>query len=225
MITYIVRPELYPIRGVCNPGLSDHALIYMAWRRAKKDKDTNYVMGMNYREFNEKLYESDVRNIDWTAVYNAQTAMSAATAFREKLLKVINVHATEKITKTGHEPWVTGEYISLIPGSYSRKCPTTYNLARKREAVRLARLLQKSLQKSYIDDAIEECNGDYVKLWKVVKHFWSSKNSKTVINSMQNASSVADIPSVLNSHFCDVGSKLAKEITSNRVFIKQYNMG
>ena len=42
---YTNRPELYPVHGTCDPGLSDHYLIFAARRRGKKDKKSHEVYG------------------------------------------------------------------------------------------------------------------------------------------------------------------------------------
>ena len=113
---YTNRPDLYPVHGSCDPGLSDHYLIYASRRRAKEKRKTNEIYGRNYRNFNEANFKHDVDQIDWSDVYNVPTSSSAAVVFREILLGTINKHAPEKMIKSSsdHEPWVTGEFISLV---------------------------------------------------------------------------------------------------------------
>ncbi len=87
---YCNHPELYPVSGVCDPALSDHNLIYATRRRHKKDLDTTFIRGRNYRTFNEEEYKESVRNIDWSPVFTSATSTASAVAFRELLLQVIN---------------------------------------------------------------------------------------------------------------------------------------
>ena len=54
---YTNRPELYPVNGSCDLGLSDHYLIFAARRRGKKDKNIHEVYGRSYRNFNEIFLE------------------------------------------------------------------------------------------------------------------------------------------------------------------------
>ena len=97
----------------------------------------------------------------------------------------------------------------------SRKRPTTYNLARKREAVRAAKNLMKSLKRAYVEEAIAECNGDYMKLWKVIKRFWPGKSKKIEISKIMDEANSANIAEMINKHFCNIGPKLAATFENN----------
>ncbi len=113
---------------------------------------------------------------------------------------------------------MTSEFISLVDNKelWARICrqrPTTYNLARMRQAVRDASNLMKSLKKAYIQDAILECNRDYTKLWKVIKRFWLNKAKNVEISKMLDVTNNQEIAEVINQHFCNIGHKLASCFT------------
>ena len=65
--------------------------------------------------------------------------------------------------------------------------------------------MKKSLKRAYIEEAIAKCNGDYTKLWKVIKRFWPGKSRNIEISKILDETNPADIAEVINDHFCNIG--------------------
>ena len=59
------NPYLYSHRGVIEPGLSDHALIFACRKRPKLNKEKHTIQIRSRRKYNPIEFAKDVSNIDW----------------------------------------------------------------------------------------------------------------------------------------------------------------
>ena len=114
----------------------------------------------------------------WTELYCCVDVNSALTVLKNKLLPLVNKHAPYKILNCREKsaPWVTNELLSFIDEKIFRcrkfkRKPNAGNELLKKEAIKRVSQLKRHLQRTYINNQLEECEGDSRKLWRCLKTF------------------------------------------------------
>ena len=117
-----------------------------------------------------------MKNETWTKVYQCHDPDSAAEVFTSIFLGIADAHAPFKKIKhkSRQAKWVTPEFLSLVDEKHHlcnvyNKYPTTFNAARKREAVRRVKKMMRTLKREYIEEALRQSKGDSKKLWRTIR--------------------------------------------------------
>ena len=78
---YTNSPDLYSHKGVLEPGLSDHSLIFVCHKRQKLGKGKKTIIIRNYHNFNANAFNNDIEQADWTEVFSSQTFDEMVSVF------------------------------------------------------------------------------------------------------------------------------------------------
>ena len=110
------NPTQYSHRGTLELGLSDHSLVFICRKKVKPSKVKERIFIRNYRTFNPASFAEDVRDCDWSDVYNAPTLEEAVSMFNFVLAEIINNNLPWKMirTRVSTAPWVNSEFLSAI---------------------------------------------------------------------------------------------------------------
>ena len=223
---YINNADYYVNAIVVDPGLSDHSMTCTNRRRPKLKHQRTYMYGRSYRDFVDEVYCLDVACLPWGVLYAIQDLNIAAELLTNMIKTVANLHAPIKRIKIrANQPeWITGDFLSLLDtkehwANVHRKRPSTYTVARKREAMREVARTKRILERGYILEAIESCKGDSGKTWKLLKTLWPTKSTANNINKIGNCTSADEVANSLNTHFSSVGSTLDSAIPGRAVAI------
>ena len=60
--------ELHSHRGIVDPGLSDHCLVFACRKHRKISKAKKTIKIRIYRHFKTSSFQHDINNADWTPV-------------------------------------------------------------------------------------------------------------------------------------------------------------
>ena len=160
-------------------------------------------------------------NINWLPLYEIKDINEGVEYFNLTLKSVINVHAPFKQIKCHSEQakWVTGEFLSLVDSKHHycniyRRRPTAYNATKRREAIARVKYMKKVLKRDYVRDALQDCDGDSKRTWRLIKTLWPTKSRSTSILKINDLTDPQSIANALNNHFCEIGPKLSRNIQS-----------
>ena len=164
---YTNNLELYNRRGVIDPAISDHALIFACRKRATVNKEKVFRLIRNYRDFDPLLFCHDLTLTDWTAVYNAPDVNTATEIFQEVFLEVVNRHMPWKRVRVrwNSAPWVTSEFLSMIDRrryhqKLFNKCPCAFHQNLKKTTERECHRMKIALKRSYVERSLERHKTD-----------------------------------------------------------------
>ncbi len=151
-LALVNNDDFYVQQGSIDLGLTNHCMIYTS-RRLKPKSKLSYIISRSYRDFDEMLFYISMKNETWTRVYQCQDPDLAAEAFTNIFRNIADIRAPFKKIKciSRQAKWVTPEFLSLIDEKHHlchvyNKHPTTYNAARKREAVRRVKRMMRVLK-------------------------------------------------------------------------------
>ena len=225
---WVNNVDWYSHRGTIETGLSDHALIFAARKRAKLSKECETIHIRSYRNFCPDNFAIDVSNIDWSPVYNESDVEIATCIFQDILCSVIDKHLPYRdvSVRIKSAPWVNREFLSLIDAKEHhstafKKCPCILHLERRKHFVKLVKNMKTQLKRNYVLESLERHKNDPKRLWKTIRTFWpgtKSKNSK--INKINGLTDKANIAETLNKHFCDIGPGVQNDINTDKNFCR-----
>ncbi len=166
------RPELYVTSGSINPGLSDHQLVFSTRKKAKPCKEVTFVQARSYIRFNDRNFQRDIDDIDWSPVLTEPCVETATNCFLTTLNTVVDRHAPMKMMKMrNHAPgWLNTDYLAHTEErAYKSKMfdnnPTAENLEAKLESIERTANLRRNLQNTFFRDALYNCQGDSKQKW------------------------------------------------------------
>ena len=93
-----------------------------------------------------------------------------------------------------------------------RKCPTALNWRLRHEAIYIANQSRKALQRQYVENALQASKGNSKETWKTLKKVWPLKTKSSHINNIIGVNDPANMANTLNTHFANVGARLAGDI-------------
>ncbi len=213
---YVNNTNLYVHSGTVEPGLSDHALVFVTRKKTKPNRTKKSVFIRDMRSFDPTLFANDVRLTDWSEVYNGQNVNESTDLFNCKFVELINQHMPfkRKIVYCERAPWVNNELLSLIDrrehmAREHRIRPNAQTKCARDEAAKSVVKLNIALKRSYIARELERHKNDPKKLWRAIRAIWpNSKNKNTPIHCINGETDPAVISNMLNQHFCEAGERV-----------------
>ncbi len=217
---YTNNQQLYNHKGVLNPGLSDHSLVYTSRKRLSVNKEKVFKTIRNYRNFDQTAFAHDVGNTDWLPVYNCETVNEACEVFQSLFMYHVNKHLPKKRirVRASTAPWVTSEFLSLLDRrayvcKLFDKCPCHFHRALKAEARRQCQRMKNALKKAYMSTCVERHKHNPKKLWQNIRLFWpNSKSSQSTIKQIADITDDKQKADYLNEHFCNTGKRIQSNI-------------
>ncbi len=217
---YVNNPDQYSHRGVLEPGLSDHSLIFTCRKRKKISKTKKTIFIRNYRKFSQDIFCSDIKSADWTPVFTSNNVDDAVTNFNFIFTNILNKNLPLKKIRVREStvPWITNEYYSLIDlkeykSKQYKKCPCPLHLNEKKDAQRQLQRMKNQLKRNYIETVLDKYKHNSKKLWQNIREFWpSSKNKKSIIKCINGKSADLDKANELNNHFANIGNAINNQL-------------
>ena len=107
---------MYYQSGILHLNISDHSLVYTARKKVKIHKAFSYIRCRSYKTFDDKLFQLDVENIDWSELLATRDVNIAAELFLTNICNVVDTHAPYMEVKLHDNApkWVNGDYLSHI---------------------------------------------------------------------------------------------------------------
>ncbi len=215
------REEMRASSGVISCGISDHSMIFFQRKSAKKKAPARVISVISLRNFNEAQFRMDIANADWSDVLSAASSEDSWFLFKVKFNAYLDKHAPIKDIKIrGKLPgWINHDFISLM--DLRDKAKRVHNRTRTHTDGEIFRVLRnavatlsKSLKCEFISSQIEQCKGNAKKLWKFLSTLIPGRktgnNGPIDINGKVDSSKIANH---FNQYFCNIGTKLAEQIT------------
>ncbi len=206
-----------------DPGLSDHALIFVTRKHFRPNKEKESIFVHDYRHFDEHAFACDLNNVDWSDVFSAGSVNDAVAMFNFLFLSVVNIHMPWRRIRTRRDraPWITNEYLSLINtreywSRKYRKSRTPDILCNKQNAIKACNRLRKELKKQFVEKSLSKFQNNPKKLWKCLRNFWPSNKSQSSFNSLGNYSN-SEKANILNEHFVSVADKLGDDLPDTNI--------
>ena len=197
---YTNNSDLFSHRGLVEPGLSDHCLIFVARKRRRISREKVTVKIRSYRNFDADVFNHDVECTDWSSVYNASNVDEATDSFNHIFTALLDQHLPWKSIRVrrNNAPWINSEFLSLIDAReyharQYRKCPCSLHLGIKKNAQRLVQRMKNALKRDYVQECLEKYKDDPKRLWREIRNFWpGKKSSNTPIGNVNGLTSSID---------------------------------
>lgn len=222
--------KLSSISYILKCTITDHyaTLLYLIEKNNvdKKQNATHVYEKINY----EKIIR-DLKNENWSEVYNENNVDSATNKFIAKY-KFISKKYTKIITykRTNEQkikPWISRGIINSIQNRDKLKdklLKQPNNTEIKNKYTKYRNMINKLIRKTkseYYKVKFNEVNSDVKKVWALIKEATNekTKHDKTIINQIQTENKVLteprEIACAYNTYFTEIGHKMANEIINN----------
>ena len=134
--------------SVTDPGMSDHALVYVSRKYPKPKPEMFFIKALSYRNFDSVAFHRDACLLPWGLIFECDNVNQAAEILVGLIEGLANKHAPIKNIKchVNQPKWITTELLSSIDekqhwANMNRRRPSQYAAARKREAyIRVSKL-------------------------------------------------------------------------------------
>ncbi|CAH2090128.1 unnamed protein product [Euphydryas editha] len=155
-------------------GFSYHDLLFLSYKiRPPKEKPTT-VMRRNFSNFNNTDFLQDLNELDWDAIYTAETIEEKLRIFNNHLLQLFDTHAPLRPVKLKHlpAPWLTQDIKTLMTRRNAAKSkykvkPTEKNLLKYKKIRNHCSRVCRDAQREYIQSSLE--NNNPRQMWKFLK--------------------------------------------------------
>ena len=220
---FVTNSDFIKKCGVCDINLSDHQMILLTRKKSKIPPKKCTFMGRSYRNYNQDMFQDEIRNADWTEYENERTVKGKWNQFIKIIRSKIDISCPlrEFKIKQQKEPWITAPLIELIKDK-----DYALNLAKKRndpqlwiEAKRHRNSCTNCLRKAradFIKENLENNAGNSKKFWKNIQDVLPNKKGKSSGTfDLFDSINKRDIPNeetanYINEYFVQIGPKLAQ---------------
>jgi len=219
------------VSGIATVDISDHLPVFCISHETAVKRQMHPMTFRDYSTFNEELYKSDIRAIDWN------TIQSKCTNLHELAIKTIEAvtvtadkHAPKKcISKTKQKllkkPWITNGILKSI--KTKQRMYKTHFLSNDTSKVDKYKTYSNKLNKLksqskalYYRKHFDLCKNNMKSTWKLIgtiihcKTKGQSDPTKIIVNN-QIYTTNSDIANQLNQYFVNVGPTIASSIRNN----------
>ena len=230
-LAFTNKPELINGSGVIHLGISDHSLIYIQRKISVPRKEPKVIKTRQYKHYNANNFKSDILTylhdqIFWDTMLDPNMMWGK---WKTIFLSIADFHAPEitKKVRSEYAPWITDNIRQVMHRRdfLKKKAVKTGSKqlhdAYKRTRNDLNRLI-KNTKATYFTNTLNDCENNPKKMWKTINKLTNKKSKTTLISEIQhnnqNFTKRDEIANVLNSHFNEVGTNLAKDMPqSSRV--------
>ena len=210
--------------GVYTLSISDHNLIYALRKIGLPRGQPKFIQSRNFKHFSEKNFLTDLKNASWPVFESGMEINSAWNAWKNIFLNIVNKHAPRRVMRVRNKPapWLNSQ---LKEEMYERdwlknKASETQRpddwKAYKTKKLTVNKKVKKT-KRDYYKHQIEGASGNLKATWKILNDLMGKKSDSSQINDLKTSNSgpLSDpekIAECLNTHFTNVGPKLASEI-------------
>lgn len=221
--------------GTSDIAISDHNLIYAIRKLPSLKSSPKIILSRQYKNFDCGKFREDLALISWENIGNQNDPNSAWGVWKECFLSVCDYHAPLKRKKVRNKPapWLTSDLKKLM---FERdRLKKIANRLKTEKAFLDYRVIRnkvneniKSSKIRYYNSYFNENRKNIKKAWRGVNDILGKNPKSTFINHInydnKSCTSPREISSALNSHFTDIGPKLASQIPlSSRDFTEYIN--
>ena len=211
---------------------SDHLLVAVKRKRVKVRAKKVAFKGRSYRNYVREDLQEELVRMNWEQYFESQDPVLCWEIMENRIRDYLDRVAPQKefVVKEVREPWVNNEILEeikdkdkILRDAKKTKKPEDLIMAR-RERNRVGRLVEQA-KADFLKDQQEELEDDPKKFWRLIKTIVPGnkrKNEKMTLTEKNvgqekeiEANRTADF---INSFFCGIGPKLAKEHTEPWVF-------
>ena len=231
-LAFTNKPELINDSGVIHLGISDHSLIYIQRKISVPRKEPKVIKTRQFKHYNFKsnilTYLHD--QIFWDTMLDPNIMWEK---WKTIFLSIADFHAPEITKKVGSEyaPWITDNIRQVMyrRDFFKKKVAKTGSKqlhdAYKKTRNDLNRLI-KNTKATYFTNFLNDCENNPKKMWKTINKLTNKKSKTTLISEIQhndqNLTKRDEIANVLNSHFNEVGTNLAKDMPQSSRMPESY---
>ena len=107
---------IYHNRGVIDPGLSDHAMVFTTHKYQRQSREKETKCTRDYCHFNHASFNLDINKIDWSDLKNCSSVDETVAILNFEFLSDINRHMPMKRLRTrcNSAKWITSEYYCFV---------------------------------------------------------------------------------------------------------------
>lgn len=212
--------------GTITTSISDHNLIYAIRKVGIRRGSPRFIETRNFKNFIEAKFMDDIKNTVWPSPNNENDINIVWEKWKFKMQSILDKHApcrTKRI-RNKPSPWINSEVKrEMYAKDLLKKKATKSNspadwlqFKAKRNAVN--HLVKKS-KKCYYKNELKNNLGNSKGTWKVLNNLIGKKAKSTEINKInispsESITKAKDIANTLNTHFTEIGPKLASKIPS-----------
>ena len=129
-------------------------------------------------QFEPDVFNREIAGHNWNMDRNLDSIDEIVSDFNFSFMEILNRHMPfiKKRVYEDQAPWVSNELLSLIGRrecltSKNQKCPCTYHLELRKDAIKAAYKLNLSLKREYIAH-------DARQLWRAIRELWPGNMEK-----------------------------------------------
>ena len=220
------KPELFKDCGVCDIGISDHALIYGLMKERNGLHESKVLTVRNYKQLNEKQLQMDLETAPWHVSSVFESIDDQYFYWHSLLNSIINDHIPLKKMRVRavDVPYMTLEWKKAIRKKrrfarrYARN-PTEENQRLSKMWRNTATRLRRRAIKEYWNKKAEDLRNNPKNFYSVFKPFLHSK-SKKCENGLFNLTidgAIERDQRKIAEHFAKYFSSVANNIGDTRV--------
>lgn len=214
----IISSGVYPL------SISDHDLIYAIRKIGIPKGKPRYIECRNFKNFDEKQFTSSLKSTKWPLINEFDDINKACDAWKSVFLEIIDKHAPCRSFRVRNKPcpWINSELKQKMfaRDSLKKKAMLANNpeiwLAYRRQRNVVSSEIKK-VKKQYFQSEINANRGNPKETWKILNDAMGRKFENTEINKLstslgQDMTESVDIANYFNSHFVEIGPKLASNV-------------
>ena len=168
------QPEFFRERGVYNPEISDHHMVYASLKERAVQHKTRILRVRSYKNFNEEKFKEDLKMAPWQVGESFESVDEQYEYWEALLNKIVDDHVPTRDMKVrAHNvPYMTREWKNAIKAKrrFSKKfskhpTPENFELKRKwrneatKERRKAIRQYWKKVSDNVKSDPIAPCKG------------------------------------------------------------------
>ncbi len=220
--------------GIFVTGLTDHFPIFQITKSVPiKHANSNYCT--KFRLINQNRIQNFYNHlslVDWSFVTNNEICESAYNAFISKFIKLYNIYFPLKMSRLSssrphrvpRKPWITSAVLKSIDQKeklYKKYInnPSDYNKKRYHDYRNSLTSIIRISKKDYYAEKLSSCKHNIKQTWTVLNSILGHKKNNSSPTSFDINDELVSDPQIIsnhfNSHFVNIGSKLAAQIHSN----------
>ena len=217
-------PDRIVDSGVIPLGIGDHSLVYMCRKIHYSAKNSKRVIvKRSYKNFKSENFINDLSKEAWEDINFLTDPNEMWDVWKDKFMNCLDKHAPQRKKRIGNRrsPWINNELLrKMYKRDFLKKKAEKSGDQTIWEEFKCQRNLVnnsvKAAKREYFSRNIENSKGDLRKTWKLINELSSRQQKTTDIQEVkkggQSITSASEIAEVFNTHFTNIGERLASEI-------------
>ena len=220
--------------GTSEVSLSDHNLIYAVRKiSSSKTRPVKIIESRQYRKFDCNKFKDDLMLIPWEHIKNTNDPNSAWLVWKDFFLSICNQHAPlrRKRVQDKQAPWLTSELKNMMferdrLKKIANRSNTQNSWNDYRHIKNKINFEIKSAKIKYYNRYFRENKNNIRQSWKGINDILGTNQNTTSIKNIvyndKTHCSPEQISNALNSHFSEVGPRLASQLPTSEKQFSEY---